>query len=377
MYTDWFRLQELPFRLRPDAEFLHPGGGAKAALTGLRAGIRRGAAVVTLCGPSGTGKTTLLQLLANEAVGGHALARLALPELTAAELMTSLQTQFGLADVQPAVAGSAPLARFIAEETGRGRPPLVLVDRAHEFSDPSLNELLRLCMRPPTPRLVLAGENTLLQRIAASPFKVLPAATDTDFELRCFDARDTCAYVQHRLDKAGAAGRELFEPDSLREIQRYTGGTARLINALCDRAMSIAESHNSATVTANDVRDAVKALNWVEFQPAAAAIVPVASTLALQITLNGELVTYLRLLPGRLTVGRGEEVDVQLHSKSVSRQHCQIVTTEGRSYIEDLKSTNGVVVNGKRVRVHRLRPDDVVQIGELRLTCQVAASATP
>ena len=54
---------------------------------------------------------------------------------------------------------------------------------------------------------------------------------------------------------------------------------------------------------------------------------------------------------------------MQVDSKFVSRHHAQLVTSPDGSVIEDLNSTNGVYLNGKRVRRHRLTPGDVIKIG--------------
>ena len=72
-------------------------------------------------------------------------------------------------------------------------------------------------------------------------------------------------YLNHRLRIAGSDGRELFEPDTIGDIFRYTGGTQRLINTLCDSAMTFAEAHSMARVGIIEIRDAVRELNWIEF----------------------------------------------------------------------------------------------------------------
>jgi pSer/pThr/pTyr-binding forkhead associated (FHA) protein len=59
---------------------------------------------------------------------------------------------------------------------------------------------------------------------------------------------------------------------------------------------------------------------------------------------------------------------MQVESKYVSRHHAQIVTTADGSWIEDLNSTNGVFVRGKRVRRYRLQEGDVVKLGMHDLT---------
>jgi len=57
-------------------------------------------------------------------------------------------------------------------------------------------------------------------------------------------------------------------------------------------------------------------------------------------------------------VGRGEHVDVAFNHKSVSKQHCILVCTDGLVLVRDLGSTNGTRVNGRRVRRGALLPND-------------------
>jgi general secretion pathway protein A len=55
---------------------------------------------------------------------------------------------------------------------------------------------------------------------------------------------------------------------------------------------------------------------------------------------------------------------VQVDSRFVSRHHCQIITGADGSVIEDLNSTNGIFVQGRRVRRHHLNDGDIVVIGK-------------
>jgi pSer/pThr/pTyr-binding forkhead associated (FHA) protein len=61
-------------------------------------------------------------------------------------------------------------------------------------------------------------------------------------------------------------------------------------------------------------------------------------------------------------VGRGEECDIRLDHKSVSKIHCVLVKTDGLMLVRDLGSTNGTRVNGTRVRRGMLLPNDKVSI---------------
>jgi len=82
---------------------------------------------------------------------------------------------------------------------------------------------------------------------------------------------------------------------------------------------------------------------------------------------EGRTLSDLTLKLGRIIVGRTGDNDVQIDSRFVSRHHCQIITTAQGCVIEDLNSTNGIYVQGKRVRRHNLNDGDVVVIGKHEL----------
>lgn len=71
--------------------------------------------------------------------------------------------------------------------------------------------------------------------------------------------------------------------------------------------------------------------------------------------------------------GRGEDCDVRLAHKSVSKTHCVIVKTDGTLLLRDLGSTNGTHVNGQRVRRAALLPDDTLALAHLRFRVQYGA----
>ena len=384
MYTDWFKLSKLPFRLRPDPEFLYLAGEGARAQEALRAAVAKRHGMVCLVGESGVGKTTLLHAIAGESAGSAAVARIQQPNLTAPELIASLAEQFGL----PAQEGArhdaaARLTRFVAEESAHGRPVLILVDEAHRCDAALLRELLHLAARPPAPLVIMAGEAQLPAMLTALAAEGGSSPAVATVQLPRLGAMQIGSYVQHRLEIAGSGARVLFEPECMAEILRYTGGTPQLINTLCDSAMMLAEAHNVQRVGIVELRDATQELNWVEFsaRPTAAAAVaphaaptesavpaPRAGAPELEVQYRGQPIARLALAPGRLVVGRAEDAGLRLDSAYVSRHHCQLVTTADHTVIEDLDSRNGFLVNGTATRAHRLQPHDQVAIGEHTLT---------
>ena len=70
----------------------------------------------------------------------------------------------------------------------------------------------------------------------------------------------------------------------------------------------------------------------------------------------------------RVVIGRSRDCDVQLADANVSRRHAEL-RQEGASYwIVDLGSTNGLEVNGKRVKRAKLRSGDTITMGSTELT---------
>lgn len=77
------------------------------------------------------------------------------------------------------------------------------------------------------------------------------------------------------------------------------------------------------------------------------------------------------LLPPGFTIGRGSEADLRINDPGISRQHARIVVTDSDDdvevRIEDLGSTNGVVVNGQRVTNVALGDGSRIEIGSTRM----------
>jgi predicted component of type VI protein secretion system len=70
------------------------------------------------------------------------------------------------------------------------------------------------------------------------------------------------------------------------------------------------------------------------------------------------------LLKRSLLVGRRESCDIVLRFSNVSAHHCQLSVVGGYWYVRDMKSRNGVKVNGVRVTEKRLDPGDTLSIAK-------------
>jgi pSer/pThr/pTyr-binding forkhead associated (FHA) protein len=80
-----------------------------------------------------------------------------------------------------------------------------------------------------------------------------------------------------------------------------------------------------------------------------------------------ETPVVIRLPPGSVrTLGRTSHADFILDAALVSRLHCRLTADRSdQLVVEDLRSTNGTMVNGERIQRQLLKPGDRVTVGRM------------
>jgi pSer/pThr/pTyr-binding forkhead associated (FHA) protein len=90
----------------------------------------------------------------------------------------------------------------------------------------------------------------------------------------------------------------------------------------------------------------------------------------LLVKLHGQGARHIELTLETLTIGRKVDNALVIEDPAVSGHHARIVKVQAVFFLEDLKSTNGTVLNGLPVTRHQLRDADVITIGQHRLVFQ-------
>ena len=88
------------------------------------------------------------------------------------------------------------------------------------------------------------------------------------------------------------------------------------------------------------------------------------------------------MIDGSVTVGRGRSADLVVDDPTVSREHASLSIQGTTLVIQDLGSSNGVLVNGSRIEdARRLGAGDLIQLGateiEVRLETTEPDESTP
>ena len=93
------------------------------------------------------------------------------------------------------------------------------------------------------------------------------------------------------------------------------------------------------------------------------------------LSLEGSVIREIPLDKERITIGRRPQNDIQIENLAVSGEHACVVTILNDSFLEDLGSTNGTLVNGNPIKKHILQNNDVVEIGKYKMKYVVEAAA--
>jgi len=385
MYLESFGLKEPPFRLSPDPRFLFLSKQHARARAYMESTVWFSDGFVVVTGEIGAGKTTLLELFLSELDNSIMVARIHQTQVTAVQFLQSLLVQFG---VRPFNMRKAELLDTLSSHLrsllAQGRRVVIVIDEAQNLDTTVLEEIRMLSdIGPGAGRVVsiiLAGQPELNNTLDSPALEQLAQRTRLRFHLKALTEAETAQYIAHRLEIAGSE-REIFAPDTFPLIYRYTGGVPRLINTLCDTAMLVAFGEEQETVGIEEVREAVRELQWTDYASRT-------SRLRAGIAFGGDAMARLiistadedtqeyPLSQGRFVIGRTADNDIQIDSRFVSRHHAQLTIGNRTAVVEDLNSTNGIYFGGRRIKRRPLKDGDSFVIGAHELLYRVGGTPT-
>jgi chromosome segregation ATPase len=197
----------------------------------------------------------------------------------------------------------------------------------------------------------------------------LNRSTELEGDLRA--AEDAINRVEGELR---AKGTKLEDLARTHEEWRTTIESAR--QSLAERESLIhrleTEAANSAALLGN-IQKSIKRLDPAAQSGPHVEIAP-EGAVRLLIRTDGDS-EVVHVLGRKTTVGRTPDSDLQIDAKFISRNHAVILAGPNHTIIEDLNSTNGVAVNGRRVSRHTLRDGDSVAIGKTTFRFSVRQTA--
>ncbi|MEO0794248.1 MAG: AAA family ATPase [Verrucomicrobiota bacterium] len=267
MYQEFFGLCEMPFNVTPDPRFLYLSPTHQDALAHLRYGISEKKGFIVLTGEVGCGKTTLCRMLLSELDDKPEVETILIlnPRITEQQLLFNILHELGEEVPETGhIDLTARLNGALLKRIHDGKEIVMIIDEAQNLSF-EVMEQLRLLSNLETDdqkllQVILMGQPELNDRLREKRLRQFRQRVLVYYDLSHLSRTETASYIQHRLTTAGSNGRPRFTWWAQWRIHRYTKGTPRLINNLCDKAMLAAYIRDSDEINFKDVSCAIKDL---------------------------------------------------------------------------------------------------------------------
>jgi type II secretory pathway predicted ATPase ExeA len=260
MYESFYNLRTKPFALLPDADFLYPGSVHRAAYSLLEYGVLSQAPFIVLTGDPGMGKTSLLQKLMSEHGAKHSIGLVTNARYDVEHLLPWILLSLGLCKKQPDPVEAYHLfTEFLNSEAKQLRRVILIIDEAQSLGAELLEELRLLSNlndgKTLKLQIILSGQpdlHTLLQRIDMTQFA---QRIVVDYHLEPLSESETANCIRHRLQVAGGHP-SLFTNKACALVHRLTRGTPRLINQVCDIALTYGFAEQARVITSKLIAQA-------------------------------------------------------------------------------------------------------------------------
>ena len=263
MYQEFFSLNQQPFSIEPDPDFLFFSEQHKEALAHLKYGLQGNGGFVVLTGEVGTGKTSICRFLLKDMPVDTDIASITNPAVSEIALLVDICDQFSInydrKNITLKVMFDA-LASWMLVNQQSGRHAIVLIDEAQHLSFNVL-EQLRLITNIESDNLkplqiILVGQTELQERLLTTELRQLSQRITARYHLQALNKQETIFYIYHRLNYSGAKG-TIFEPKSVSAIFNASQGVPRLINQICDRCMLSAYTQSALNITPSMAKKAI------------------------------------------------------------------------------------------------------------------------
>jgi general secretion pathway protein A len=261
MYTDFYRLKELPFALTPDPRYLYFTPSHTEVMANLHYGIESGRGLIVVTGEVGTGKTMLLRWMMRRLDPTVMIAYVFNPRLSVGEFYQYLAVLFNIGAWESKSDLLIELGKVLGARHNRGLRTVLVLDEGHGLSTEVLEEVRLLCnFESDTAKhlqIVLTGQPELRDVLNHPNLRQLKQRVALRCEITALpNVEETAHYISFRLKVGGATSTEIFSPGAVDYIFRCSAGIPRNINNLCDNAL-LNGFASSATVISRSIIEQV------------------------------------------------------------------------------------------------------------------------
>ncbi|MHB8453636.1 MAG: ExeA family protein [Acidiferrobacterales bacterium] len=257
MYESFYHLKEKPFSLLPDPDYLYLSGKHGTALALLEYSLLNQTGFCVISGEIGAGKTTLIRRILAQCANNVSVGLISNTHRSFGELLGWISMAFGLEyrdRTKPQLYEA--FIQFLIDQYAKNRQTVLVIDEAQNMSPETLEELRMLSNinadKDQVLQVILVGQPGLRETLRHPGLVQFAQRIAVDYHLDSLDCEETSAYIHHRLTIAGGQS-DIFDDEACNAVFRYSNGTPRLINLLCDSALVYAYAEHRSSVDASVV----------------------------------------------------------------------------------------------------------------------------
>jgi len=267
MYCQFYGLKEKPFNVTSDPSFFFYSQKHKEALSHLLYGVTQRKGIIAITGEIGTGKTTLCRFFLNQLGSNVKTAFILNPYFSEMQLLEAIIKDFGInIKSKSRLSFIWELNDFLLNESGRGNNVVLIIDEAQNLK-PSQLEQVRLLSNLETEKdkliqIILVGQPELNRRLNLYELRQLQQRIMVRYHVTPLEKEDVKNYIIHRLKIAGCTDNDInFTEEAFQVISDFSGGTPRLINIICDRALLAGFVNETKTIGENILKKCIEELD--------------------------------------------------------------------------------------------------------------------
>ncbi len=254
MFVEVFGLKHNPFRARTSGGDVFVGPQQANVVSGLKKALAAADAVVSVTGPVGVGKTTIVGRALDTISSQRAVARIGRMQLGREEVVELLLTEFGITSLPAGrLQRFAVFKRLLTQCGAKNIRLFVVVEDASQIGVDALVELESLTAADtddvPGANVVLMGPPSLKEVLTTPALVRLRQRVRRQQAIAPFSIPEVRGYLTHRLRQAGGDLERLLEPAAVEIIHRCSEGIPRVINNLCEAALVAAAEAKVPTLS--------------------------------------------------------------------------------------------------------------------------------